>query len=252
MPDKGCSVCHASGNTPKRECLDCHREGQATSYAQVQSEESSVTIYPSSDASMTAGWTYTTTPAGGAFYSGVDAPYPPVDLTGYTTITTSTAGASCSGSAGRRSRLRRHHERPDLREGEGIQLLVPEKAQRLGRRRGHGLHEHQPDREPSQRFVAGRYGRGSGVRAGYEIPLRPRLPRDLGEPEDRTGLDGGPADRSRPEQPQRLRRQAHRDELCQQGEQRRSGAGLREGRLRDAHQSETIRPWAAASTTTTT
>jgi hypothetical protein len=92
LPDRGCTVCHGTGNSPKRECLDCHREGQATSYEKYDTQEGSVTVYATSDASRTPGWTFTTTPSGGAAFTGVDAPYPPANTAEYTTVTTSTAG----------------------------------------------------------------------------------------------------------------------------------------------------------------
>ena len=100
MPDKGCSVCHGSGNTPKRECLDCHQIGQSVVYNKPGPVVSSTaTYYPSSDASIAPDWTWTTTPAAQPKYAVVNSPYPPADTTRYVTVRAPRQEESSSGSS---------------------------------------------------------------------------------------------------------------------------------------------------------
>ena len=98
MPGRGCSVCHGAGNTPKKECLDCHQEGRATTYAKPGTIVSSTaTSYPSTDASITSGWTWTTTPAAQPRYAVVNTPYPPANTTRYVSVTSTNPGGMLFG-----------------------------------------------------------------------------------------------------------------------------------------------------------
>ncbi len=94
LPGNGCAVCHDSGKTPKKECLDCHKPGDENRYTVPGTPSASMyaTSYPSSDTFITTGWTYTTTPAGQPRYAVVNAPYPPIDTAKYVTITSNAAG----------------------------------------------------------------------------------------------------------------------------------------------------------------
>jgi hypothetical protein len=96
----GCFVCHATAATPKRECLDCHQEGNATTYTVTGALTSGATTsYPSSDTSITSGWTYSTTPSGQARYAVVNSAYPPVNTTRYMSVTTTKSGGVLFGFA---------------------------------------------------------------------------------------------------------------------------------------------------------
>jgi len=98
MPGNGCAVCHGDGKTPAQECLDCHQIGSATTYTRPGTVTNGVvTSSPSSDASITAGWTWTTTPAAQSRYAVVNTPYPPASTTRYMTVTSNAAGGALFG-----------------------------------------------------------------------------------------------------------------------------------------------------------
>jgi len=93
MPGNGCAVCHGDGKTPAQECLDCHQIGSATTYTKPGTVTNGVlTASPSSDASITPGWTWTTNPTGQPRYAVVNTPYPPASTARFMTVTSSSAG----------------------------------------------------------------------------------------------------------------------------------------------------------------
>lgn len=101
MSGDGCQACHGEGKTPAAECYTCHKPGYATTYNVPGTPSANIveTIYPASDAFITPGLTYTTTPAGQPRYAVVNAPYPPVDTTKFVTITSNAAGGTLYGFA---------------------------------------------------------------------------------------------------------------------------------------------------------
>ena len=94
MPGNGCEACHGDGKVPSQECLTCHKPGYANTYTVPGTASANIVEmnYPGSDDSITAGWTWTTTPADQPIYSVVNTPYPPATTTRFVTITSTSAG----------------------------------------------------------------------------------------------------------------------------------------------------------------
>ena len=240
MPDRGCSVCHASPNTPKRECLDCHQVGESVEYTMPGAFVSSVaTFYPSSDASITPGWSWTTNPTGQPRYAVVNTPYPPADTTRFVTVTTSTAGGMLFGFAP--LSIPANARITDVRiyaKAKAANSTYPRTMRGLLQIGGSDY----PSSNQSATLPYGSWLGGTG--AGQSFSTAPTrvdytagtaLRRDdLAEPEDRGGLDRRRAERYRSrEQPGSVRCPAHRIDGCEQRQHRPGvpqGLLLRDGR----------------------